>query len=132
MYYGNGDVYNGEWKNSKKMGKELLFIKAEINMMVIGKKEKRVVKEFIILKMEIFWMEKWKKNGKGVFCCKDKNLEEEGLRWYFEKGRYKVKRRYCIFLELDFLTSLWYIVLKINIFYVFNSSKIKSFLFIIF
>ena len=24
-------------------------------------------------------MEKWKKNGKGVFCCKDKNLEEEGF-----------------------------------------------------
>ena len=77
MYYGNWDVYNGEWNNSKKMGKELLFIKTEINMMVIGKKEKRVVKEFIILKMEIFWMEKWKKNGKGVFYYKDKNLEEE-------------------------------------------------------
>ena len=60
MYYGNGDVYNGEWKNSKKMGKELLFIKVEINMMVIGKKEKRVVKEFIILKMEILL----KENGK--------------------------------------------------------------------
>ena len=59
-YYGNGDVYNGEWKKSKKMGKELLFIKVEINMMVIGKKEKRVVKEFIILKMEIFL----KENGK--------------------------------------------------------------------
>ena len=76
-------------------------------------------------------MEKRKKNGKGVFYYKDKNLEEEGLRWYFEKGRYKVKRSYCIFLELDFLTSLWYIVLKINIFYVFNCLKIKSFLFII-
>ena len=36
-------------------------------------------------------MEKWKKNGKGVFYYKDKNLEEEGLRWYFEKGRYKKK-----------------------------------------
>ena len=38
-------------------------------------------------------MEKWKKNGKGVICCKYKNLEEEGLRWYFEKGRYKVKSK---------------------------------------
>ena len=65
----------------KKMGKELLFIKAEINMMVIGKKEKRVVKEFIILKMEIFLKEngKMEKNGKGVFYYKDKNLEEEGF-----------------------------------------------------
>ena len=34
----------------KKIGKELLFIKVEINMMVIGKMEK----EFIILKMEMF------------------------------------------------------------------------------
>ena len=73
MYYGNRDVYNGEWKNSKKIGKELLFIKAEINMMVIGKKEKRVVKEFIILKMEIFLKGKnGKKMGKEFFIIKIK------------------------------------------------------------
>ena len=65
-YYECGDKYEGNCimimemfimengKIVKKMGKELLFIKAEINMMVIGKKEKRVVKEFIILKMEFF------------------------------------------------------------------------------
>ena len=71
----------------KKIGKELLFIKAEINMMVIGKKEKRVVKKFVILKMEIFLKgkEKRKKMGKEFYYYKDKNLEEEGLRWYFEK-----------------------------------------------
>ena len=77
MYYGNGDVYNGEWKNSKKNGKGIIVYKSGNKYDVIGKKEKRVVKEFIILKMEIFWMEKWKKNGKGVFYYKDKNLEEE-------------------------------------------------------
>ncbi len=56
------------------MGKELLFIKTEINMMVIGKKEKRVVKEFVILKMEIFLKgkEKRKKMGKEFFIIKIK------------------------------------------------------------
>ena len=71
-YYECGDKYKGNCimvmemfimeneKIVKKMEKELLFIKVEINMMIIGKKEKRVVKEFIILKMEIFV----KENGK--------------------------------------------------------------------
>ena len=58
------------------MVKELLFIKLELNINVIGKIEK----EFIILKMEIFLKGKnGKKNGKGVFYYKDKNLEEEGF-----------------------------------------------------
>ena len=93
MYYGNGDVYNGEWKNSKKNGKGIIVYKS-------GNK------------YDGYW-EEGKKSGKGiyyfkngVFYYKDKNLEEEGLRWYFEKGRYKVKRSHCIILELDFLTSL--------------------------
>ena len=78
-YYECGDKYKGNCimvmemfimengKIVKKMGKELLFIKVEINMMVIGKKEKRVVKEFIILKLEIFLKGKKEKKWERSF-----------------------------------------------------------------
>ena len=72
-YYSNGDIYNGEWKNSKKNRKGIIVYKAEINMMEIGKMEKRVVKEFVMLKTEIFGMEKRKKKmGKEFFIIKIK------------------------------------------------------------
>ena len=114
-YYGNGDVYNGEWKNSKKNGKGIIVYKSGNKYDGYWEEGKKSGKGIYYFKNGDFFKGEWKngkKNGKGVFYYKDKNLEEEGLRWYFEKGRYKVKRSYCIFLELDFLISLRYMVFK--------------------
>ena len=77
MYYGNGDVYNGEWKNSKKNGKGIIVYKSgnkydgyweegkksgkgiyyfKNGDFLNGKMEKKMGKEFFIIKIKI-----WKK-----------------------------------------------------------------------
>ena len=51
MYWDNGDRYEGEWKNEKKMEKELIIIAMVKDMKVIGSMVKGKEKELIIGKM---------------------------------------------------------------------------------
>ena len=82
-YYGNGDVYNGEWKKSKKNGKGIIVYKSGNKYDGYWEDGKKSGKGIYYFKNGDFFKGEWKngkKNGKGLFYYKDKNLEEEGLR----------------------------------------------------
>lgn len=48
MYYYNGDIYDGEWRQDKRNGKGNIPIVAALIMMENGKMTRRAVKAFSI------------------------------------------------------------------------------------